>query len=249
MEEQASLQRQAGPHMVSFGSFKGHPDNIMKRRDIPFHLAGMFGLISTGGLTSLAPLMANAQSAPVAGKEFMTLQPPVPVARTGKVEILEFFWYGCPHCNAFEPSLEAWVKHLPADVHFSRVHVGFSPMHQYHQRIYYALEVLGKLDAVHSKVFEAMHVQHKRLIQDSEVSSFMTSLGLDGAKFVETMKSFAVAGKCRQGDQLVKDYHIDGVPTLGIHGRYTTSPSMAGSHERTLAVADALIAQVRRNPG
>jgi protein dithiol oxidoreductase (disulfide-forming) len=221
----------------------------MKRRELPLHLAGLVGLFSTGGLAVIAPTTAKAQATQVAGKEFMTLQPPVPVARTGKIEVLEFFWYGCPHCNAFEPSLEAWVKRLPADVHFSRVHVGFSPMHQYHQRIYYALEVLGKLDAVHSKVFEAIHVQHKRLLQDAEVSAFMSAQGLDGGKFVETMKSFAVAGKCRQGDQLVKDYRIDGVPTLGIHGRYTTSPSMAGSHERTLAVADSLIARVRKNPG
>jgi thiol:disulfide interchange protein DsbA len=185
----------------------------------------------------------------VEGKDFLRISPPVPMAPTGKVEVVEFFWYGCPHCNALEPSLEAWVKRLPATVHFERVAATFSPMHSYHARIYYALELMGKVEAFHTKVFAAMHVQHQRLDKDADVAAFFTAQGLDGQKVVQTMKSFTVEGKLRQAKALAQGYKIDGVPTLGIQGRFTTSAAMTGSEPRLYATADMLIAQAAKSLG
>lgn len=214
----------------------------MNRRDFPLHLAGLAGLLSLSG-------PALAQGAPVEGKDFQRVSPPVPMAPTGKVEVVEFFWYGCPHCNALEPSLEAWVKRLPPTVHFERVAATFSPMHSYHARIFYALELMGKVEAFHTKVFAAIHVQHQRLDKDADVAAFFTAQGLDGQKVVQTMKSFTVEGKLRQAKALAQGYKIDGVPTLGIQGRFTTSAAMTGSEPRLYATADMLIAQAAKNLG
>lgn len=214
----------------------------MNRRDFPLHLAGLAGLLSLSG-------PALAQGAPVEGRDFQRVSPPVPMAPTGKVEVVEFFWYGCPHCNALEPSLEAWVKRLPSNVHFERVAATFSPMHSYHARIYYALELMGKVEAFHTKVFAAIHVQHQRLDKDADVAAFFTAQGLDGQKVLQTMKSFTVEGKLRQAKALAQGYKIDGVPTLGIQGRFTTSAAMTGSEPRLYATADMLIAQVAKSLG
>lgn len=211
--------------------------NTLNRRDFWMGLAGAASVVS-----------ARAQTPPVEGKEFVKVSPPVPVAGSGKVEVVEFFWYGCPHCNALEPALNAWVKKLPGDVVFHRVPVGFTPAHEFHQKIYYALEAMGQVEAMHAKVFAAMHVDHKRLDKEADVAALFTANGLDGAKGVELLKSFTVLGKARQAKQLSMAYHIDGVPTLGIHGRFITSAAIAGSAERAFAVADALIAQARKLP-
>ena len=211
----------------------------LNRRELCLALAGATCL-------SAAAQAQPAPVAPVAGKDYLPVSPPVPVAGAGKVEVVEFFWYGCPHCNALEPTLNGWLKKLPADVYFHRVPVGFSPSHEFHQKIYYALESMGKVDALHDKVFAALHVEHKRLDKDEEVAAFMSANGLDGAKVVEAMKSFSVLGKARQAKQLSQAYHIDGVPTLGIQGRYTTSASLTGGADRLFTVVDALIALARK---
>lgn len=218
---------------------------MMNRRDFSMGLAGTAGL----GMGLTAATSAQAQGGPVEGTHYTKLGQPVPVGASGKVEVVEFFWYGCPHCFALEPTLEGWSKKVPADVVFKRVPVAFGPQHEYHQRIYYALELGGQLEALHRKVFNAIHVDHKRLAKDDEVAAFMTANGVDGAKFVETMKSFGVIAKARQGKQLAEAYRIDGVPTLGVQGRWTTSSSQAGTHERVFAVVDFLIGQARKNLG
>jgi thiol:disulfide interchange protein DsbA len=219
----------------------------MNRRDFSSHSLQLAaaGLLGTG---LALPLTASAQGAAIEGKEYQKISRPVPVALGGatKIEVVEFFWYGCPHCNALQPQLEAWVKRLPADVAFRPVPVGFAPQHEYHQKLFYALEAMGQLGAMHDKVFAAIHVARKRMDKDAEVAEFISANGLDGAKLVETMKSFSVSGKSRQAKQLTEAYHIDGVPTLGIQGRYTTSASMTGSPERAFAVAEQLMAQIRK---
>jgi len=123
--------------------------------------------------------------------------------------------------------------------------VAFSALHETHSKIHYALESMGLLEQMHRKVFAALHVQKKRLDKDAEIEAFMTENGIDGKKFVETMKSFGVQSKVRQAKQLSDAYKIDGVPTLGVHGRYWTSVGLAGSQERTLAVVDFLAQRVR----
>lgn len=208
----------------------------MNRRDWVLAAAGLAGL----------PLSALAQGGPQEGRDYKRVESPVPVP-DGKVEVVEFFGYWCPHCNAFEPALEAWVKKLPASVSFRRLPVAFSPGQEPLQRLYYAIEALGQVDTLHRKVFTALHVDKKRLNTDADIAAWLAAAGADVNKVTETMKSFAVATKVRQSKQLADAYRIEGVPTLGIQGRYMTSPSMAGSPERALAVADQLIAQSRKS--
>ena len=204
-----------------------------------------FGLnASVLALSGLA-LPAWAQGGPVEGKDFLRVAQPVPVSGD-KTEVVEFFGYWCPHCNAFEPALEAWVKKLPATVNFRRMPVAFNAAQEPAQRLYFAIEALGLVDTLHRKVFAAMHVERKRLDKDTEIADFAKANGVDPAKLLDAMKSFSVATKMRQSRQLGEAYRIEGVPTLGIHGRFMTSPSIAGSQERALATADVLIAQARK---
>jgi thiol:disulfide interchange protein DsbA len=201
------------------------------------------------GATAAAPglaLRAFAQGAPVEGRDYARLAQPLPMPATGKVEVVEFFGYWCPHCNNFEPTLESWVRKLPADVAFHRVPVAFSAAQEPYAKIFLSLEAMGLVDQMHRKVFAAIHVQHLRLEKESEILAFMTANGVDATKFSDTYKSFTVASKFKQARQLADAYRIDGVPTLGIQGRFFTSPSLAGGAEQALRVTDALIQRARQ---
>jgi thiol:disulfide interchange protein DsbA len=184
--------------------------------------------------------------APVEGKDYLRLSPALPAPAGGKIEVVEFFWYGCPHCNVFEPMLDAWAKKLPPDVSLRRVPVAFrEEPYVAHQRIYFALDEMKLTETMHRRVFAAIQVDHMRLDKPAEIAAFMTKNGVDGNKFLEYYNGFSVQTKARQAAQLAQAYKLDGVPALGIQGRYFTSASLAGSHERALAVADYLIQQVR----
>jgi thiol:disulfide interchange protein DsbA len=213
----------------------------MKRRDFSIRLA-------TGGAALVLAGAVRAQGAPVEGTQYVRLARPAPVSLPPdkKIEVVEFFWYECPHCNAFEPLLDAWAKRLPADVVLHRVPVGFTARHQLGQKLYYALEELGVLETMHRRVFAAIHVQNRRLNTEADMVAFVTANGIDGAKFSEAFRSFSVNTKAARARQLSDAYKIDGVPALGIQGRYFTAASLAGSHERALAVADYLIDRVRK---
>ena len=190
---------------------------------------------------------AAAQFVPVEGTHYVRLSEPLPVP-AGKIEVIEFFWYGCPHCNAFEPTLDAWQKKLPADVLFRRVPVGFrDEPYGTHQRIYYALETMGLIPTMHRKVFYAIHGERQRLDKAPEIAAFMAKNGVDSAKFLEVFNSFSVQTKARQARQLSAAYKIDGVPALGVQGRYFTSGSMAGTNEAALSVVDFLVQKVRKS--
>jgi len=192
------------------------------------------------------PLAASAQGAPVEGRDYARLAQPLPMPATGKIEVVEFFGYWCPHCNTFEPALDAWSRKLPADVAFRRVPVAFSAPQEPYAKIYFTLEAMGLLEQMHRKVFAAIHVQRQHLEKESEILAFMTANGVDAAKFSEIYKSFTVASKFKQARQLADAYRIDGVPTLGIHGRFFTSPSLAGGSDQALRVADQLIQRARQ---
>jgi thiol:disulfide interchange protein DsbA len=210
----------------------------MKRRDFSAQLAAAaLGLPLAG--------RALAQGAPVEGQNYVRLSQPVAVPSTGKIDVIEFFWYGCPHCFAFEPSLDAWSKKVPADVAFRRVHVGFTALHQTHQKIFCTLEAMGLVEQMHRKVFNAIHQQRRHLDKEADIQAFATENGVDGAKFMDVFKSFAVQTKARQYSQLTDAYKIDGVPALGVHGRYYTSVALAGSHEKALQVVEFLAQKVR----
>jgi len=216
----------------------------MKRREFSKHL------VATGlGVATAAPVWAQA-GAFVEGQQFVRLSTPAPVSLPSadkKIEVVEFFWYGCGHCYAFEPAIEAWSKRLPPDVAFRQVPVGFAAPHQLHQKLFYALEETGQLATMNKRVFAAIHQQNRRLSSESEIMAFITSNGLDVTKFGEAFKSFGVNTKANRAKQLSAAYKIDGVPALGIHGRFYTSGSLAGSNERALAVADFLIQRARQN--
>ena len=214
----------------------------MNRREFSLTTLGTLGL--SAGL----PGLALAQGTPVEGKQYVRLPQAAPVsAPAGKVEVVEFFWYGCGHCNDFEPTLAAWVAKLPADVVFRRVPVAFreNPFGN-HQRLFYALEAMGLVSSLHAKVFRAIHAEGQTLDKPETIAAFMTRQGVDAAKFMAMFNSFAVQTKCKQARTLADAYKIDGVPTLGLAGRYFTSVSLNGNPERTLATTNFLIDQARK---
>ena len=207
----------------------------MKRRDFTLAL----------GAVPLIARTARAADKPVEGKDYTLVKSPVPVPAGGKIEVVEFFGYWCPHCNAFEPLLEAWAAKLPPDVELRRVPVGWQAMHVPYQRLYYALEAMGQVPAVQLKVFHAIHEQDLRIVGDDDIAPFAAAIGVDAARLAAAMKSAAVAAKVKAANQLFKQDGVEGVPTLVIGGRHLTTPGKAGSQERVLQIADALIAEVR----
>ena len=213
----------------------------MKRRHFSATMLG-------AAVALVGPGNVLAQTAPVEGKHYVRLSQPLPSsAGPGKIEVIEFFWYGCPHCNAFEPQLEHWVKQLPADVVFNRVPVAFrAEPFTTHQRIYYALEALGLVGAMHRKVFYAIHAERQALDKPAEIQAFMAKNGVDATRFMEAFGSFATETKVRRANQLVDGYKIDGVPAIGIQGRYYTSGTLAGSNELALSLTDLLLQRLRK---
>ncbi|MBV8501031.1 MAG: thiol:disulfide interchange protein DsbA/DsbL [Paucibacter sp.] len=183
--------------------------------------------LSLLALAAGSPL-ALAQGTPQEGVDYRRLSQPLATSTPGKIELIEFFWYGCPHCFVFDPALKQWLSALPADVSFRRVHVGFGALHRLHQRFFYALEALGLEDTLHDRVFKAFHVDNENVDSDNALQALAIKLGVDGAKFRQAWASFGVQSKCMQATRLSEDFRIDGVPSLGIGGRFLTAPSMAG---------------------
>ena len=215
----------------------------MNRREFSVQLAGVAG---AAALSTLLPGLAFASpAAPVEGTDYDRLKTPVNLPKTGKVEVLEFFWYGCPHCNHFEPTIEPWIAKLPADVHFRRVHVQFNARQAIHQRIYYTWEMMGLVDRMHAKTFERFHVERKPIDSEDDMLAFAKENGLDVAKVKSTWEGFGMGTRVAQAQQLCDDYRVDGVPMIGIHGRYTTSASQGGE-AACLATTDSLVAQLRK---
>jgi len=181
------------------------------------------------------------------GFDYRILPIAQPLESKGKVEVIEFFWYGCPHCYDFEPELMSWVKRQPKDVVFRRVPVAFRDDFMPHSQLFYALEALGKGDALNEKVMYAMHKENKRLLTESEIADWVASQGIDRNTFLATYRSFAVVSKARTAKQLTEAYRIDGVPTIVMQGKYVTSPSIAGTKAKAIAVMDHLEEKIRKD--
>jgi thiol:disulfide interchange protein DsbA len=212
----------------------------MKRR----YFSSALLAITAGLSTSLAWAQAALFKS---GKDFLTLDRPLATeAGAGKVEVIEFFWYSCPHCHAFEPAFGQWVKNAPKDVVVRRIPVSFRDDFAPQQRLFFTLEALNLLDSLHVKVFNAVHVEKQPLNTDASILAWAQKQGVDKAKFEETYKSFGVASKLKRAVQLQNDFKVEGVPSLGIAGRYYTDGSLAGNMERALKVAESLIAQTRQ---
>lgn len=214
----------------------------MNRREFSAAAATVLGATALG-----MPGLAFAQRRPQDGKDYRELDRKAAVeAAPGKIEVVEFFWYSCPHCNAFEPKLNAWLRTMPADVSFRRVPVAFRDDFVPQQRLFYALEAMGKLDEMHSKVFQEIHVHKQPTNRAESILAFAEKNGLDRARFAELYNSADVSGKARRAAQLQDMYQVDGVPAMGVAGRYYTDATMAGSMERCLQVVDYLVGEVRR---
>jgi thiol:disulfide interchange protein DsbA len=199
-------------------------------------------------LTALGTgISVHAQMAkPVAGTDYMVLETPASVdAPAGKVEVIEFFWYSCPHCNAFEPTLTDWVKKLPKDVAFRRTPVAFNDSFVPQQKLFYTLEAMGLLDKLHAKVFAAIHVEKLNLSKGEAIVEWVVKNGVDQAKFVKEYNSFGVVTKAQKGSQLQNAYKVEGVPALGVAGQFYTDGSMARSMERALLVVQSLVDDLR----
>jgi len=194
----------------------------------------------------VVPALAQSPKKPVLGTEYRALQQPAPVeAPAGKIEVVEFFWYSCPHCNAFEPSLEAWSKKLPADVVLRRVPVAFRDGFAPQQRLFYTLEAMNRLD-LHGKVFQAIHGDRQPTNREDTILEWAQKNGLDRAKFQETYTSFSVQSKARRAAQLQDAYQLQGVPSFGVAGRFYVDGELAGNMNRALEVVDFLAAEVRQ---
>jgi len=220
----------------------------MQRRKFSLSAATLAAASTWTGTLTL-PSAAIAQGKPLqAGTDYLVLDKPATSdAPKGKIEVVEFFWYSCQHCNSFEPQLEDWIKKAPKDVVVRRVPVSFRPDFEPQQRLYYVLESMDKVEELHKKVFYAIHVEKQPLNTAELISAWADKQGLNKAKFVEAYNSFPIVTKARKATQLQEAYKVDGVPALGVAGRYYTSGSLAQTMERALSVTDHLIGLVRKS--
>ncbi|HYC35769.1 MAG TPA: thiol:disulfide interchange protein DsbA/DsbL [Usitatibacter sp.] len=177
---------------------------------------------------------------------YQVLNPPQPAEGGGKIEVIEFFWYGCPHCYSLEPEVNAWLKKAPADVVFKRVPA--TPNEQWRQAalVYYTLEAMGLLEQYHGKVFDAFHKENQNLANKRIREEWLKKNGIDVAKYNEVEKSFSVATKVNRARQMTENYRVDGVPRIFVNGKYYTAAEFAGSNARIFPVVDQLIAMARK---
>ncbi|MBU1331919.1 MAG: thiol:disulfide interchange protein DsbA/DsbL [Gammaproteobacteria bacterium] len=179
------------------------------------------------------------------GKQYVTLSSPVPVSVPGKIEVVELFWYGCPHCYQFEPTLNPWVEKLPDDVNFVRVPALFGGAWNMHGQLYITLDTMKVEQQVHDAVFRAIHQEGKKLAGPEEMASFVATQGIDRDAFLKTFNSFAVKGRMEKAKKLAMAYQITGVPVLIVNGKYRFDIGSSGGPEQALQVADQLIAKER----
>ncbi len=183
--------------------------------------------------------------APVENRDYAPLAKPLAVPANGKIEVIEFFWYACPHCFAFEPTLEAWVAHLPADVHFRRVPVGFDALKATHQRIFYTWEALGLVEQMHMKTFARFHVQKQPINSEKDMLEFAQESGLDVPKVGAAWNSFGVQTKCAEAKHLEDDYDIERMPEMAIAGRFVAIAQPEAGPASVLVTTDWLVNKIR----
>lgn len=185
----------------------------------------------------------------VAGQHYRPLSPAQPTSvAPGKIEVVEVFWYGCSHCYALEPFIAAWLKKLPADVEFVRVPVMWSSTHRAHARLYYTLQALGKVNALHAKVFDEIQQNKKPLAGGSDdetlkaQQAFAVANGISASDYANAFNSFTVQSKLQQAEELTTRYKVEGVPLIVINGKYVSDVGMAGSHSNLISLINDLAA-------
>jgi protein dithiol oxidoreductase (disulfide-forming) len=206
-------------------------------------LALSIGLVA-GTLGAMNAAHASP-AAPVAGTDYTVLQTAQPVDANGKIEVIEFMWYGCPHCNEFDPYLEAWVKKQGPDVVFRRVPVAFRDDFIPHSKMYHALDALGLADKLTPAVFNEIHVKKNYLLTPEAQATFLATQGVDKKKYLDAYNSFSTQSDLQRDNKLLQDYKIDGVPTIAVQGKYETGPATTNSLPGTIQVLDFLVGQVR----
>ena len=177
---------------------------------------------------------------------YSLLSPPQPTEGGGKVEVIEFFWYGCPHCYALEPAVNAWLKTAPKDVVFKRVPAFPSEAWGRDAVMFYTLEAMGLLDQYHQKVFDAIHKQNVNLANKTKREEWLKANGIDPVKYAEVEKSFTVVSKVSRARQMTQSYKVDSVPRFIVNGKYVTSGEQAGGNDRIFPVIDQIAAMVRK---
>lgn len=204
-------------------------------------------------------LFGTAQAAEPfqAGKHYVELRTPVPVAIPDKIEVVEVFWYGCPHCYDFEPTINAWAENLPADVNFVRIPAQFNEIWETHARLFFTLEVLKVEHRVHQAVFEGIHVKKDSRIAGSRdgrkmlpptaegMADFLAEQGIDKAQFLKTFTSFAVNNRLKKAAKSVIDYQLTGVPALLVNGKYRLDVHSAGGPEKAVELVNFLVEKER----
>jgi thiol:disulfide interchange protein DsbA len=170
-----------------------------------------------------------------------TIEPAIATDSKAKVEVVEFFWYGCPHCYALDPVVEDWKKTLPEGVVFRHVPAAVNPSWLPHSYFFYAAELLGVADKLHEPLFNAMHKDKRRIYDKEALISFAVENGVDEAKMRKAWRSFAVNTKVQRANKLAKRFRINGVPNIGVNGKYLTNGQLAGNNQKMMRVVDHLI--------
>jgi len=172
---------------------------------------------------------------------YESILPAQPTSTDGKVEVVEMFWYGCPHCNNLEPHVERWLKKIPANAEFVRMPAIFRPDWGLHARAYYTAEILGVLDKTHIAMFEAIHKQKRKLASDKEIQALFAEHGVSEKDFKRVFRSFAVEAKVRRAKDMSERYGIKGVPALIVNGKYRTGSQLAGGNSNIFRVVNFLV--------
>ena len=191
----------------------------------------------------------DAAKSYVAGTDYDLITPPVRAVDPGKIEVAEFFWYGCGHCYQFEPNLQAWEKTMPKDVSFRRIPAIWQDRMELHAKAYYTAEALGVLDTMNPVLFQAMNVDRKPLASQAEIAALFTANGVAEADFNKAFTSFGVSSQVRQAVATAKAAQITGTPALMVNGKYHVSGRKAGSQAEMLKVVDFLIEKERAAKG
>jgi thiol:disulfide interchange protein DsbA len=197
----------------------------------------------------LAALVGLAFGAAAQSQTYSLMNPPQPTEGGGKIEVVEFFWYGCPHCYALEPEVNAWLKRAPKDVVFKRVPAFPSESWGEAAKVFYTLEAMGVLPQYHQKVFDAIHKEGVNMNNQRQREAWLSKNGIDPAKYEAAEKSFSVDSKLKMARQMTQNYKVDSVPRLVVNGKYYTSAEQAGGAQNVFAVVDQLVDMARRDNG
>jgi thiol:disulfide interchange protein DsbA len=185
----------------------------------------------------------------VEGRDYTVLKQPKTTDSGDNIEVIEFFWYGCPHCYELHPHIKAWLKDKPKDVSFRYIPAVFRPNWIPGAKIFYALEALGEREKLHDKVYDAIHRDRIDLAKEDVLFDWIAKQGLDRQKFIDAYNSFSVQNQVSRATHMSKDYGLSGVPSVVVDGRYLTSGRMGGTPQDTINTANALIEKVRKERG